>query len=69
MVEEKAWTMWLIALEPRVLAPRRVPGARLNTDAINTVQITYSKFEYDSALNPNWDEGRFELNLDSISVY
>jgi len=54
--------------DPTLFA-RRIPGARLNTNAINTVQITYSKFEYDSELNPNWDEGRFELSIDSIAVY
>lgn len=51
------------------LFARTVPGARLNTDAINTVQITYSKFEYDSELNPNFADGRFELMIRSVSVY
>ena len=36
---------------------------------INTVQLTYSKFEYDSALNPNFEAGPFELQIENIRTY
>jgi len=51
------------------LFARRVPGAVLDTSRINTVQFTLSKFEYDSALNPNFNEGRFQLCIDEIAVF
>ena len=50
------------------LFAKRVPGARLNTDAINTMQLTYSKFEYDDELNPAFGEGPFDLCIESIRV-
>ena len=50
------------------LFAKRVPGVSLNTDEINTLQITYSKFEYDSELSPNFAEGAFALSIESISV-
>ena len=50
------------------LFARTVPGAKLNTDEINTLQITLSKFEYDNALNPNFVTGPFELRIKSVEV-
>lgn len=50
------------------LFAKRVPGVSLNTDEINTLQITYSKFEYDSELSPNFAEGAFALSVESVSV-
>ena len=51
------------------LFARSVPGRKLNTREINTVQITLSKFEYDGELNPAFTEGPFALELESIGVY
>lgn len=52
------------------LFARTVPGgAKVNKGQINTVQITYSKFEYNSGLNPNFEAGPFEMCVESISAY
>ena len=51
------------------LFARSVPGKTLNTRAINTVQLTLSKFEYDSALNPAFSEGAFRFQLEAIEAY
>jgi hypothetical protein len=42
---------------------------KLNTRELNTVQLTLSKFEYDSALNPRFSEGAFELRVQQIAAY
>lgn len=52
---------------PTIFA-KRVPGAQLNKNAICTLQITYSKFEYDDQLNPAFGAGPFELCVESIGV-
>eukprot|EP00850_Spirogloea_muscicola_P017042 SM000142S00556 [mRNA] locus=s142:222539:227860:- [translate_table: standard] len=41
----------------------------LNTSQIASIQLMYSKFEYDSRLNPSFTAGRFELPFDSIHAY
>jgi len=51
------------------LFARSVPGKRLDTRAINTLQLTLSKFEYDSALNPAFTEGPFRLELECIEAF
>lgn len=51
------------------LFARRVPGQRLDTRNINTVQLTLSKFEYDTELNPAFSTGPFKLELESIEAY
>ena len=52
------------------LFARTVPGgATVDKSQINTVQLTYSKFEYDSALNPNFEAGPFELQIENIRTY
>ena len=51
------------------LFARSVPGRKLNTREINTVQLTLSKFEYDNALNPAFTEGAFRLDIDAIEAY
>lgn len=56
------------AFVPTLFA-RRVPGVKLNTRELNTVQLTLSKFEYDSALNPRFSEGAFELRVQQIAAY
>ena len=57
------------AFVPTLFA-RTVPGgAKVNTREINTVQLTYSKFEYDSGLNPSFEAGPFEMRIESIAAY
>jgi len=51
------------------LFARKVPGVVLDTSKLNTIQLTLSKFEYDSALNPSFREGPFELRIDEIAAY
>ena len=51
------------------LFARSVPGKKLDTRAINTLQLTLSKFEYDGALNPAFTEGAFRLELESIEAF
>ena len=52
------------------LFARTVPGgATVDKSQIHTVQLTYSKFEYDSALNPNFEAGPFELQIENIRTY
>ena len=50
------------------LFAKRVPGVQLNKDEINTVQLTYSKFEYDNELSPHFTEGPFSLTVESLAV-
>ena len=56
------------AFVPTLFA-RSVPGKKLDTRAINTLQLTLSKFEYDGALNPAFTEGAFRLELESIEAF
>ena len=51
------------------LFARSVPGKTLDTRAINSVQLTLCKFEYDNALNPAFEEGPFRLELECIEAY
>ena len=44
-------------------------GPALDTAAIFTFQLTYSKFEYSGELNPNFEAGPFALQLLSIKAY
>ena len=51
------------------LFARSVPGKTLDTRAINTFQLTLSKFEYDNELNPAFSDGPFRLELESIRAW
>jgi len=51
------------------LFARRVPGVRLNSRSITTVQLTLSKFEVDTQLNPKFDSGPFRLELQSVQAF
>lgn len=51
------------------LFARRVPGAVLKTDSITAVQLTLSKFELDTELNPRFGTGPFQLELRSVVAY
>ncbi|KAH7278558.1 hypothetical protein KP509_38G046400 [Ceratopteris richardii] len=41
----------------------------INTSNILSLQLMYSKFEYDGKLNPTFEAGRFELPISSIKAY
>lgn len=57
------------AFVPTLFA-RKVPGgAKVDKSNINTIQLTFSKFEYDNELNPNFAAGPFALQIESIVVY
>jgi len=51
------------------LFARKVPLVQLKTDSITAVQLTLSKFEYDSELNPAFSTGPFELQIASIEAF
>ncbi|GAB4824163.1 hypothetical protein N2152v2_011209 [Parachlorella kessleri] len=44
-------------------------AAPLDASRIYSIQLMLSKFEYDSALNPSFREGLFELPLQRVSAY
>ena len=44
-------------------------GPPLDTTHISSLQLMLSKFEYDGALNPNFQAGQFELPIASITTY
>lgn len=48
---------------------RRVANVQFNRKQLTTLQITLSKFEYDGGLNPSFQAGDFELDLESIETY
>ena len=48
---------------------RTVPGQSFNTNQLTAVQLTLSKFSYDGELNPNFREGSFSLQVESISTF
>lgn len=70
LITDDDWQECLLPFDEFVptLFAKKVPGATLKTDAINTIQITYSKFEYDKDLNPAFGEGPFQLKIDSIAA-
>ena len=48
---------------------RVVPDAgKFKQDMLSGLQITLSKFEYDSGLNPKFSPGPFQLNIDKIEL-
>ena len=53
---------------PALLA-RTVPGKTFQKESVNAVQIAYSKFEYDGALNPNFALGDIELQLLELRAF
>ncbi|MDX2244026.1 MAG: CIA30 family protein [Leptolyngbyaceae cyanobacterium bins.302] len=44
-------------------------GQTLNTAKIRSMQLMLSKFEYNGALNPNFQPGEFRLLVKTIAVY
>ncbi|MEO0941553.1 MAG: CIA30 family protein [Cyanobacteria bacterium J06642_12] len=53
-----------------VMRAKTVPNAGpINTSRITALQLMLSKFEYDGALNPNFQPGDFRLDIESISAY
>ena len=56
-------------LKPTKFARILRGGPAFNKKNLTCVQISLSKFEYEGALNPNFNVGPFYLNVESISVY
>jgi len=56
------------AFVPTLFA-RRVPGVKLKPRSITTVQLTLSKFEVDTQLNPKFDTGPFRMELQSVEAF
>ncbi|KAK9714525.1 hypothetical protein RND81_06G101000 [Saponaria officinalis] len=53
-----------------IFRARTVPDAPpFDATNINSLQLMYSKFEYDGKLNPTFTEGPFELPLSTIRAY
>ncbi len=53
-----------------VMRAKTVPGARsLGTANIRALQLMLSKFEYDGVLNPNFQPGKFRLEVSKIEAY
>jgi len=49
---------------------RVVEGLRgLNTQQVTAFQLTYSKFEYNGDLNPNFSGGPFEFKIEKIGAF
>lgn len=44
-------------------------AAPLDTSRVASLQLMYSKFEYDGKLNPSFEPGSFELPVSSIKAY
>ena len=53
-----------------VMRAKTVPNAGpVNGSSISALQVMLSKFEYDGALNPKFQPGEFQLEIESISAY
>ncbi|MGB7416283.1 MAG: CIA30 family protein [Thermosynechococcaceae cyanobacterium] len=53
-----------------VFRAKTVPDAPpIHQDRIRSLQLMLSKFEYDGALNPNFEPGEFQLFVKTIGVY
>ena len=53
-----------------VLRAKTVPDApTIDRQNIAALQVMLSKFEYDGALNPTFEPGPFQLEIESISAY
>ena len=53
---------------PTIFA-RTVPDQTFQKDNLVGLQLSYSKFEYDGDLNPNFELGDVQLQLLEISAY
>lgn len=52
-----------------VLRAKTVSNVPLDTRNVNAFQLMLSKFEYDGALNPHFQPGSFQLQIQSIGGY
>ncbi len=52
-----------------VFRAKTMSNAKISTDHIRSFQLMLSKFEYDGALNPNFNPGSFRLEISSIAAY
>jgi len=69
--EAERWTTMRIPFKQLIASFRSksIPDAVLNTAQIYSIQLMLSKFEYDGALNPRFNTGNFQLQIESISAY
>jgi len=52
-----------------VFRAKTVADAPLDPSQISAMQLMLSKFEYDGALNPRFEPGGFQLQIESIQAY
>lgn len=52
-----------------VFRAKTVADAPLDASRIHAIQLMLSKFEYDGALNPTFQPGFFQLQVESIQAY
>lgn len=52
-----------------VFRAKTVSGATLDPSHIHAMQLMLSKFEYDGGLNPHFEPGFFQLQIESIQAY
>jgi Complex I intermediate-associated protein 30 (CIA30) len=52
-----------------VLRAKTVDNSPLDPSSVNALQLMLSKFEYDGALNPHFQPGAFQLQIESIGGY
>ncbi|MBW4515349.1 MAG: CIA30 family protein [Timaviella obliquedivisa GSE-PSE-MK23-08B] len=52
-----------------VLRAKTVSNSPLDTQRVSAFQLMLSKFEYDGALNPHFQPGLFQLQVESINGY
>jgi len=48
---------------------KTVSGQTFARDQVRGLQLVYSKFEYDGALNPNFRVGKFQVQVEEILAY
>jgi hypothetical protein len=51
------------------LFAKTVSGQTFSKDQVKALQFTYSKFEYDGALNPKFSLGDFQVQVEEIRAY
>lgn len=52
-----------------VFRAKTVPEAQFDPSQLRSLQLMLSKFEYDKALNPNFNPGYFQLEVQTIKAY
>ncbi len=52
-----------------VFRAKTVPEAKFAADQVRAMQLMLSKFEYDQGLNPTFETGYFQLEVETIKAY